>query len=96
MQGRWPCFAVLLQRASCAEHAKTLVWAMQAEARQHKYPHVADFLEYVKFRWMVSFRKLEDPKARHLRMSPPLSCNSLVRVADRLRWAQGPPELGAA
>ena len=56
---------------------------MQAEARQHKYPHVADFLEYVKFRWMVSFRKLEDPKARHariklLRLSAELRCDDFV------------------
>lgn len=43
---------------------------MQAEERQHKYPHVADFLEYVKFRWMVSFRKLADPKARPSRIAP--------------------------
>ncbi|KAK9819401.1 hypothetical protein WJX81_005916 [Elliptochloris bilobata] len=34
----------------------------EAEARRHKYPCVPDFLEYVKFRWMVTFRKLEDPK----------------------------------
>jgi len=25
---------------------------------------VVDFLEYVKYRWMVAFRKLDDPKAR--------------------------------
>ena len=54
----------------CTQHTNAVTRALQAEARQLKYPHVADFLEYVKFRWMVSFRKLEDPKARHPRKSP--------------------------
>ena len=65
-----------------------VTWAMQAEARQLKYPHVADFLEYVKFRWMVSFRKLEDPKARRPRPSPLCEVLSVELRRDYLAMQQ--------
>lgn len=38
---------------------------IQEEAARYKYPRVVDFLEYVKYRWMVTFRKLDDPKVLH-------------------------------
>ena len=47
----------------------------QEEAARYKYPHVVDFLDYVKHRWMVNFRKLEEPKVPHLTL---LSCSSAV------------------
>ena len=67
------CCCAVAAHWLCRTAHVTFMWVMQAEARQHKCPHVANFLDYVKFRWMVSFRKLEDPKARHARVVPCLS-----------------------
>ena len=72
--------SLLLTCTGGGEVQKRSVWPEQEERASLPYPTVRDYLEWVRKRITVSFRRLDQPKARPTRLGVPCSAGAAAAV----------------